>query len=230
MFDLVGRENLIFEVLQEFVRAELRFVLVGGYAVSAYKHRFSIDADLVLKKDDLEKFEKILRQHKLEKTIVKELNHVYASEFIRYETKQQPSASFDLLIYGLGSRTTHASFSLALLEQYSRKRTVIGTEKEVTLLVPDPEVLITLKIHSGRLTDFRDIVALCHNVNLEIVRRLIGVGDIAVVKQNIQKLLGLLERKEFMDSFKGVFREKKYDVNIKEVQALKGLIVENANN
>ena len=224
MFNLVERENLIFEILQEFMRAELRFVLVGGYAVSAYKHRFSVDADLVLKKDDLEKFEELLRYHKLEKTIVKKLDHVYASEFIRYETKQQPPASFDLLINGLGSRTTYASFSLELLEQHSRKRKVIGTEKEVTLLVPDPEVLIALKIHSGRLTDFRDIVALCHNINLEIVRKLIMVGNTAVVKQNIQKLLGLLERKEFMDSFKGVFMEKKYDVNIKEVQALKGLI------
>ncbi len=224
MFDLTGRENLIFSVLQEFTKANLRFVLVGGYAVSAYKHRFSVDADLVLKKEDLEKFEELLRHHKFEKTIVKKLDHVYASEFIRYETKQQPSASFDLLINGLGSRTTHASFSLELLERHSRKRKVIGTEKEVTLLVPDPEVLIALKIYSGRLTDFRDIVALCQDVNLEIVRKLIVVGDTAVVRQNIQKLLELLERKEFMDSFKGVFREKKYGVNIKEVQALKGLL------
>ncbi len=87
MFDLVQRENRIFDILQELVQAKVRFVLVGGYAVSAYQHRFSVDADIVIPKEVQELVEELLRQNGFEKTIVKELEHLYASEFIRYETK-----------------------------------------------------------------------------------------------------------------------------------------------
>ncbi len=224
MFDLVQRENRIFDILQELVQAKVRFVLVGGYAVSAYQHRFSVDADIVIPKEVQELVEELLRQNGFEKTIVKELEHLYASEFIRYETKEKPSASVDILINGIGSRTTNASFSLEQLEIQARKRKIIGTEKEVTVMVPDREVLIALKIHSGRLTDFRDIVALCKNIDLNIVQEFMTVGDKEVIRRNLRELMALLEQKGFMDSFKGVFQEKKYEVSLDEVRALGELI------
>jgi len=111
MFEqFIKRENTIFEVLQEFVNAQLPFVLVGGYAISAYKHRFSVDADLVLRKEDKTKFEEILKKKKFAKTIVKDLDHVYAPEFIRYESKEKLPVSIDLLIGGVGSeiQTPHS--------------------------------------------------------------------------------------------------------------------------
>lgn len=224
MFDLVQRENRIFDILQELVQAKVRFVLVGGYAVSAYQHRFSVDADIVIPKEVQELVEELLRQNGFEKTIVKELEHLYASEFIRYETKEKPSASVDILINGIGSRTTNASFSLEQLEIQARKRKIIGTEKEVTVMVPNREVLIALKIHSGRLTDFRDIVALCKNIDLNIVQEFMTVGDREVIRRNLRELMALLEQKEFINSFKGVFQEKRYEVSLQEVRALRGLI------
>ncbi|MEK6950945.1 MAG: nucleotidyl transferase AbiEii/AbiGii toxin family protein [Nanoarchaeota archaeon] len=224
MFDPVQRENKIFSILQELVKANLRFVIVGGYAVSAYKHRFSVDADIVLKKEDQEQFEELLRKNGLMKTIVKELEHLYAPEFVRYETREEPAVSIDLLINGIGSRTTNTSFSLEQLEAHARKRIIFGTEKEVTALVPDREVLIALKIHSGRLTDLRDIAALCKNINLDTVQEFLTVGDQQIIRQNIKKLLTLLEQKGFRDSFKGVFREKKYDLQLPEIQKLQKFI------
>jgi len=47
MRDFIDRENQIFEVLQDFDDRGLEFVVVGGYAVSAFQHRFSVDADLI---------------------------------------------------------------------------------------------------------------------------------------------------------------------------------------
>ena len=41
MYDLVKRENEILETLNDFLDNKLIFILVGGYAVSAFKHRFS---------------------------------------------------------------------------------------------------------------------------------------------------------------------------------------------
>jgi len=224
MFDPLRRENIIFDILQTFVLAKIPFIIVGGYAVSAYKHRFSVDADLVIKKENKAQFEEILGKNGFKKIIVKELDHRYASEFIRYEAAEKPSASIDLLIGGLGSRTTKASFSFEQLQSHAQKRTIIGTEKEVIALVPDREVLIALKIHSGRLTDFRDIVALCKNIDLKIVQEFMAVGEPEVIRQNIQKLMALLDQKGFIDSFKGVFQEKKYEISLPEVRALRTLL------
>ena len=38
-------------MLQKFIDAGLDLIVIGGYGVSAYKHRFSIDADLVISEE-----------------------------------------------------------------------------------------------------------------------------------------------------------------------------------
>lgn len=226
MFDLVKRENEIFKILEEFIKNDLKFVIVGGYAVSSYKHRFSIDADIIIKNREKDKFEEILKKKNFVKTINKKLDHVYAPEYIRYETKEKPPVSIDILIDGIGSRTTNASFSMEQIEKYSKKRKIMGTEKEIITLVPDKEVLIALKIHSGRLTDFRDIVALCRNIDIGLIKKFLEVGDKNVLKENTKKLLSLIEERNFIDSFKGVFQEKKYNIDLNEVRKLK-VVLEN---
>lgn len=50
MENLINKENKIFETLEELTKNNLEFIMVGGYAVSSYKHRFSIDADIVIQK------------------------------------------------------------------------------------------------------------------------------------------------------------------------------------
>ena len=220
----VERENTIFQIIQAFVDAGLDFIVVGGYAVSAYKHRFSTDVDMVIKEESKELFEEILRKNGFVKTIMKELDHLYAPQFIRYEYKKKLPVSVDLLIGGLGSRTTEASFSFEQLKERSEKKKIIGTEKEVTVQIPKREVLIVLKLHSGRLTDFRDIAALAKNMDLDMIEGMLWRGKTDLVRENIEKLIALLDKREFMDSFKGVFMEKKYDINSGEIKRLRKLL------
>ena len=222
--DFIKRENKIFEILQEFNNAKLDFIVIGGYGVSSYKHRFSVDADLIIKKEDKEIFETILKKKKFIKTIIKDLDHIYTKEFIRYETQNKFNVSFDLLIDGMGSRDTDASFSFDEILKYSKIRKIIGSEKEVNVLVPDKEILIVLKLHAGRLTDIRDIVALSKDINLDLIKKFIFRGKINFVKKNVEKLLSLIHDKGFMDSFKGVFVEKKYDIDLKSLDKLKELL------
>src|SRR3989344_9693469 len=85
----IKRENTIFTILQDFIDAELDFIIVGGYAVSAYKHRFSIDADLVVKREDKQKFEEVLLKRRLIKTTELNLNHTYAPEFLSYKLDEK---------------------------------------------------------------------------------------------------------------------------------------------
>jgi len=223
MYDLVKRENEIIETLNEFLDKKLVFLLVGGYAVSAFKHRFSVDADVVIKRENLEEFEEILKDRGYKRTISKKLENIYSSEFIRYERKEF-KVSIDLLVDGVGSRTTDAAFSFDFLLKHSKKRLVEGIEKSVEANVPIKEILIILKLHSGRLTDIRDVVALARNLDFDVIKNNIFIGKKNIVKQNIRKLLSLIDKKEFIDSFKGVFIEKKYDVDIEEVKKLKMLV------
>lgn len=207
MFELIGRENAIFEMLQKLKNTKLPFILVGGYAISAYKHRFSVDADIVIKKENLKEFEKILKENKFSMTVSKKLENVYAS-FVRYENKQK--VSFDLLVNGVAVRQTGALFDFKLLMENSEEREVIGTEKSLFLMVPRKEALIAMKAHSGRLTDFRDIAALAYDIDHQILKKLISTGNTAIIKSNLKKLAEILEKKDFIDSFKGVFSEKKF--------------------
>lgn len=226
MFDtFIKRENLIFEILQEFADAGLEFVVVGGYAVSAYKHRFSVDADIVVKKADVEKLVQILAKNRFVKTISKLLDNAYSSEFVRYEKGEELPVSVDVMVDALGVRQTNAAFGYDLLRSYSEKKKIKGVEKEVTLLVPKREILVAMKLHSGRATDLRDAAALCKGVDLALIQTVICRGDTAPVKESIGKLMSLLSDTDFINSFKGIFSEKKYDLDVHETKKLQKLIL-----
>jgi hypothetical protein len=220
MEQLIKKENEIFDILQKFIDKDLNFIIVGGYAVSAFKHRFSVDADIVVKSDDLSKFEGILKKTGFKKTIIKQLENVYASKFIRYEKDQ---ASVDILIDALASRTTNASFSFNIISDNSIKKKITGIEKEVFARIPVKELLIVMKIHSGRLTDFRDIAALAKDSNLQLIKQFLFIGDLKIIHENLHKLNKVVNDKNFIDSFKGVFLEKKFDIDIQQVKRISDL-------
>lgn len=220
MEELIKKENDIFDVLQKFIDSGIDFIIVGGYAVSSFKHRFSVDADIVIKNENLQVFEEILEKNGFKKTITKELENVYSSRFARYE---KDNASVDVLIDALASRTTNAAFSYDLLFNNSTKRKIIGIEKEVTARVLDRELLIVTKIHSGRLTDFRDIAALAKDADLDKIKKFLFIGDLKEVRKNLKELNKTVNNKRFIDSFKGVFIEKKFDVDLKQVEKISRL-------
>ena len=220
MEELIKKENEIFDILQKFIDANLDFIIVGGYAVSAFKHRFSVDADIVIQSQNLEYFEQVLQKQGFRKTISKDLENVYASKFIRYE---KDYANIDLLIDALASRSTDASFSYELLIDNSQNKKIMGVEKEVLAKIPIKEFLIVMKIHSGRLTDFRDIAALAKDTDLSLIKKFLFIGNINKVNENLKKLNSIVNNKNFVDSFKGVFIEKKFDIDFKQVKRISKL-------
>ncbi|MBI2672570.1 hypothetical protein HYX16_06570 [Candidatus Woesearchaeota archaeon] len=220
MKELIKKENEIFDILNKFVEKNLDFVIVGGYAVSAFKHRFSVDADIVINSDDLSKFEDFLKKQGFKETISKDLDNIYSSKFRRYE---KDDASIDLMIGALASRTTDATFSFKLLSENSTKRKIIGIEKEVYAKIPEKELLIVMKLHSGRLTDFRDIAAMAKNTDIKKIKKFLFIGNLKVIKENLKKLNSIVENKNFIDSFKGVFMEKKFDIDFEQVKRISKL-------
>ncbi len=129
----------------------------------------------------------------------------------------------DILIDALASRTTNASFSYDLILSNSIKKKIIGIEKEVTARIPTKEMIIVMKIHSGRLTDFRDIAALAKDTNLDLIRKYLFIGDLKELNKNLSKLHNAVNDKNFVDSFKGVFIEKKFDIDLEQIRKISDL-------
>jgi hypothetical protein len=217
MDDLIERENLIFEILKRFTNQNMDFVVIGGYAVSSYKHRFSTDADIVINKEKLPLFEEILKKQGFSKTKNRELESFYSPSFVRYE---KDLVSIDLMVGALASRQTGAEFSFDFLLKHSSRRKIIGIENEITVLVPRKEILIITKIHSARLTDFRDIAALAEGIDLEFLRENLFRGDKNVILENLKKLKETTDSSNFRDAFKGMFMEKDFKVNFEDVRKI----------
>lgn len=219
MYDPLEREGEVIRTLKRLAEAKLEFVVVGGYGVSAYRHRFSIDADIVIKKEDLDGFKEILEKQGYHKTTSKKLENEYSSEFTRYE-KKNPKVCIDLLIGGMSARQTGASFSYEFLCQHSGLKTIEGIQGSVKALVPEREVIVILKLHSGRLTDLRDVSAITYDLDLEFIKTHLPRGDWKIIASNLRKLGALLEKPQFQDSFKGVFMEKNYKIRPDEIKKL----------
>jgi len=215
---LLEREKEIMRMLNLLLDQNLDFVVVGGYAVSTYKKRFSIDLDLVIREKDLVKFEKLFRKERYKLTYGKEIALLYGEKFKRFEKRiKSLPINIDLLINGLVSRTTDATWSFDYVKKNSVKRKLDNS----AFLTPEKELLIAMKFHSGRLSDVRDIVALMP-CNKEKLKQYLLKGDNKKLKQSMRKQASFLEKKQFDDSFKGIFGIHVY--NEKDVQKAKKII------
>ena len=81
---LLEREQEVMKILNLLLDKKLKFIVVGGYAISTYKKRFSIDLDIVIKEEYLEKFEKLLGKEGYVLHYEKEINLLYGENFKRF--------------------------------------------------------------------------------------------------------------------------------------------------
>jgi len=102
MSGFVDRENQIFDVIQAFNERGLEFIVVGGYAISAFYHRFSVDADLVITEHDLEDFIEVLEDNEFE--AVEDRDLIYDGRYLAYEKDRELPVTIDLLVNSLQCR------------------------------------------------------------------------------------------------------------------------------
>lgn len=214
---LLFREREILRMISRFSESDLKFVVVGGYAVATSRHRFSVDLDIVIAERECNGFEAILTGNGYSLTYSRELALMYGEKFKRFEKNVKGfPVNMDLLINGLVSRTTDASWGFDYITKESSKRCLNGAE----FLTPSRELLIAMKIHSGRFSDIRDIVALIEDSDFGAIKRHTVRGDKAKLKKIINRGIVFLDNPNFPDSFRGVFG----------VQAYKNELVQRAKN
>jgi len=220
---IIQRENQIFETLQAFDddEQECEYVVVGGYAVSAFEHRFSVDADLVIRDADLDAFAAILEDRGYAKAINKDLD-VYGGRFVAYEQDAELPVSIDLLVNGLTSRQTDATWRYAYFREHAMRREIQGSERAVMAHVPEKELLMAVKLHSGRLTDVRDVVALANDADFDAVAAHLDRGNEQRLEAVLADVLGTLTSDNFEDAFKGVFSRQ--DTPEQTIDRVKGFV------
>lgn len=228
---LAEREDNIFETLDKLNESQADFVVVGGYAVSGLaRHRFSVDCDIVLPKNYLGKIEAILIHEGFKENIRQSgFDKVYGGEFVNYVKKiDELPITIDLLVNGLTSRQTEATWGFDYIIKNSTETIITGSQRAIKCRTPTKELMLAMKMHSARRTDIRDIVMLAGNADGQRTLEHLKRGDIEKLKNKLKNIIHLLGDKNFPDSVKGVFTvQKKVDKEIKTAKVFIEFMCEN---
>lgn len=205
MSGFTNRENQLFDILHTFTEHDLAFVVIGGYAVSAFQHRFSVDADLVITAEHIDEFTAILRDETYEKVADRRVDE---GRFVAFEKDADLPVTVDLMVDTVQVRQTDATWPYDELVAHADTRTIEGSERAVDVCVPEKELLMAMKLHSGRQTDARDVVVLAEDVAFEQVAAYLHRGDGKRLRSRLQAVRDTITSDAFADGFKGVFSEQ----------------------
>lgn len=227
------RQRLCIELIGRFPK---KFILIGGYAISAFEFpRFSVDLDLAVKGRDLNELKSVLEKEGFKLVqVTGEFSEFYKGKFVRFEKRVNDlPVSVDLLVDMVQSRQTNVAYSFDYLWNNSEVRRITGSGvKELAeARVADREMLIALKINSMRKADQRDIISLCSG-NLEISRVLkhLQRAPKDTILDHMDILLRTLEDPKSRDSIKGVFgiSDDVYEKNLEKAKRELSVIKEGA--
>jgi uncharacterized membrane-anchored protein len=102
-------------------------------------------------------------------------------------------------------RSTGAARGFDYVEKHSVSANILGMGTSVSCKIPEKELLVDFKIHSGRRADVRDIVMLVEDVDLVKALNHLRRGDSRALREQVKRILSALYDENLVDSLKGVF-------------------------
>jgi hypothetical protein len=202
-----NRSDALIDLLEDLTREGYEYVLVGGYAVSAFNARFSTDLDVVVAPDSKDAFVEFLEGRGFEETDSHAKEWFYDTKVIEYEKRLKPQQpiGFDLLVNGLGCRQTEAQWSFEYLYDHSHPQEVSGGTVTTTARVINGAVLVAAKLHSGRETDLRDVLAVAEEIDLDTVTPHLRRGADDALREQLERGLEILESDELKHGYRSDF-------------------------
>ena len=204
---LPDREQELLTTLESINDTSLPYVLVGGWAITAFNQRFSTDVDLVVPKDAVEDYESYLQDQDYDRTSEYDTNGIYEGQFIQYSKDVGNPVSIELMVNALRCRQTEAEWSYRYLDQHAKSVTV-GRTQSVHTRIPERELLLAIKLHSGRFTDARDVVAVADDADFDRIEKHLHRGDPDALAEQLRTIDDQLTDGSFVDSFKGEFQQQ----------------------
>jgi hypothetical protein len=205
---LPERQSELVETHRAVQEAGLPYVLVGGWAVSAFQTRFTTDIDTVIPATALEDYDSLLVDHGYEKQFEKDVSNHYEGQMAQYaKPVGEYEVTFETLVDAMGCRQTGAEWSYRYLHEHSTVES-IDVEENLDGRIPEPALLFAMKLHSGRMADTRDLVVISTRAEFDRIERHLHRGESEKLDGQIETVLERLQQDGFEDSFKGVFRQE----------------------
>jgi hypothetical protein len=204
---LPDREQELLTTLDAINDAGLPYVLVGGWAVTAFNQRFSTDVDLVVPEDAVEDYESFLREHDYDRTSEHDTSGIYEGRFIQYSKDIGNPVGIELMVNVLRCRQTNAEWSYRYLDQHIQPVRV-GRTMSVDTSIPERELFLAIKLHSGRFRDARDVVAAATDADFDHVETHLHRGDPDALSEQLASISEQLADESFVDAFKGEFQQQ----------------------
>jgi len=205
---LPERQSELIDTHRAVQSAGLPYVLVGGWAVSAFQTRFTTDIDTVIPATALDDYDTLLHELGYEKEFEKDVSNEYKGRMIQYQKPVGENAvTFEALVDAMRCRQTDAEWSYRYLHEHSTIQS-IDVADDLDGRIPEPALLFAMKLHSGRLADTRDLVVISTRAEFNRIERHLHRGNPEKLDGQIEVVLDRLQQDGFADSFKGVFQQK----------------------
>lgn len=206
---LTERQSELIDTHRAVQAAELPYVLVGGWAVSAFQTRMTTDIDAVIPATSLENYDELLTDLGYGKEFDKDVSNEYEGQMVQYEKSVGENAvTFEALVDALRCRQTDAEWSYRYLHEHSTAESLTVADN-IEGRIPEPALLFAMKLHSGRQADTRDLVVLSTRAEFDRIERHLHRGDADKLDERIEIVLERLQQNGFEDAFKGVFQREK---------------------
>ena len=206
---LPERQSELIDTHRAVQSAGLPYVLVGGWAVSAFQTRFTTDIDTVIPDTALCDYDSLLDHLGCEKQFDKDVSNEYEGRIIQYTKPVGDNrVKFEALVDAMGCRQTGAEWSYRYLHEHSTLES-LDVAEDLEGSIPEPSLLFAMKLHSGRKADTRDLVVISTRAEFDRIERHLHRGDPEKLAGQIETVLDRLQQDGFEDSFKGVFQQQK---------------------
>ena len=203
---LTARETEIVRIIRVLTEEADGFVLIGGYAVGAYgQHRFSIDCDIATNRNNTPAIDTVLLREDYE--LVKGGSRPPPGVAIRLYRKLiagQP-VSVDLYVNTVVSRATRGTWTYKFIRENSVEAIVVGATDSTPSRVADRNLLIAMKLHSGRPQDLADIVVLSEKADWSMVARCAACGSKEQLLVQLDSAIQEIPSAKFLSDLKSSF-------------------------
>lgn len=207
--DLESREAEIINTISLLPKG---FIVIGGYAASALSaHRFSVDCDIVISKEDAKEFRNELRKQNYKKLkSAKGFDEAYGGAVEIYTKRTKTGTiSVDLFINSITARKTMSTWGYEYVKDNSNEATISGVRNSANVSVPTKELLMAMKIHSGRDMDIRDIVMLSEDADWKSVTEHAARGEKNELVKHLTHIMSRMDEKQFGESLRAAFGLRK---------------------
>lgn len=205
--DLTAREAEVIRILGALYSSSKRFAVVGGYAVNALaSHRFSVDCDVVVSDREAKSLVRVLKEEGYGEESGRQFGGMRgAKSMVFAKLIGGNPVSVDLFVNAIICRQTDGRWHCELIIRNSSELKVVGATDSTPCLVPRRELLIAMKLHSGRDTDLRDIVMLDEHADWDDVVQFANTGIGKKVIVQLESAIKKVSSRDFSSALRAEF-------------------------